>query len=369
MKFLSGFYAGRRVLITGGLGFIGSNLALRLATEGAKITVLDPCVPGCGGSPYNLEGAGASIRVLPLDIGSPEVPVEVIRESQVIFNLAGEVSHTASMRMPERDLSINTMAQLRFLQAVVAANTGVRIVYAGTRQVYGVPEYLPVDEDHPIHPVDFNGIHKYAATMYHLMFTQAGLLDACVLQLTNGYGPRLSLDVPNQGVLGNFVRKLSRGERLTVYGDGNQLRDPVFVDDVVEAFLLVGARNLRSRIYNIGGPEAMKLREIAIKASEAAGVEPPTFCEFPSELKSIDIGSYVSDRTRILQEFGWQPTTPFAEGIVKTLAYYRGRYGVRPDRLQVAGVAAGLNPAELQDIAESETRSVVGQPSVADAPL
>lgn len=344
MKFSSGFYVGRRVLITGGLGFIGSNLALRLAAEGAKITVLDPCVPGCGGSPYNLEGAQTSIRVLPLDIGSPEVPVEVLRESQVIFNLAGEVSHAASMRMPERDLSINTVAQLRFLQAVVAANPGVRIVYAGTRQVYGVPEYLPVDEDHPVHPVDFNGIHKYAATMYHLMFTRLGLLDACVLQLTNVYGPRLSLDAPNQGVLGNFIRKLLRGERLTVYGDGNQLRDPVFVDDVAEAFLLVGARKLRSRNYNIGGPEALKLREIANQASEAAGVDPPTFCEFPSEFQSIDIGSYVGDRTRILQEIGWQPSTPFAEGIVKTLAYYRGRYGFRPGRS--AAVAAGMNPAE-----------------------
>lgn len=369
MKFSSGFYAGRRILITGGLGFIGSNLALRLAAEGAKITVLDPCVPECGGSPYNLEGAQASIRVLPLDIGSPEIPAEVMRESQVIFNLAGEVSHTASMRMPERDLSINTTSQLRFLQAVVAANAGVRIVYAGTRQVYGVPEYLPVDEFHPIHPIDFNGIHKYAATMYHLMFTQVGLLDACVLQLTNVYGPRISVDVPNQGVLGNFIRKLSRGERLSVYGDGNQLRDPVFVDDVVEAFLLVGARKLRSRIYNIGGPEALKLREIAIKASEAAGVELPTLCAFPDELKSIDIGSYVSDGTRILQETGWRPTTPFAEGIVKTLAYYRGRYGFRSNRAEVAGVAAGMNPAEMPDTAESAACFVVGQPSVADAPL
>ena len=345
MNFSSGFYAGRRILITGGLGFIGSNLALRLAAEGAKITVLDPCVPGCGGSPHNLEGAQASIRVLPLDIGSPDVPVEVMRESQVIFNLAGEVSHTASMRMPERDLAINTVAQLRFLQAVAAANTGVRIVYAGTRQVYGVPEYLPVDENHPIHPVDFNGIHKYAATMYHLMFTQMGLLDACVLQLTNVYGPRLSLDAPHQGVLGNFLRKLSRGERLTVYGDGNQLRDPVFVDDVVDAFLLAGARKLRSRNYNIGGPEAMKLREIAIQASAAAGVEPPSFCEFPGELKSIDIGSYVSDKTRILKELGWQPATPFAEGIVKTLAYYRGREDARADRFPVVGVAAATGRA------------------------
>lgn len=169
------------------------------------MTVIDPCVPGCGGNPHNLNGAVAPIHLLPVDIGSSSLPSDIIRAADVIFNLAGEVSHVASMTMPERDLAINTVAQLRFLQAVVAVRPGIRIVYAGTRQVYGVPAYLPVDENHPINPVDFNGVHKYAATMYHIMLSRARLLDACVLRLTNVYGPRLCLDGCQQGVLSTFL--------------------------------------------------------------------------------------------------------------------------------------------------------------------
>jgi UDP-glucose 4-epimerase len=320
------FYSGKNVLVTGGLGFIGSNLALRLAALGANVTVVDPCVPGCGGNPKNLEGACSPIRVFGLDIGSPELPDAVLRRQDVVFNLAGEVSHMASMREPERDLAINTVAQLLFLQRVAQARPGIRIVFAGTRQVYGVPDYLPVDENHPIHPVDFNGVHKYAATMYHLMLSSTGLVDACVLRLTNVYGPRVSLDTPGQGVLAAFLRNLSRGERLEVFGDGRQLRDPVYVDDVVEAFLLAGAAvKLPSRSYNIGGPAGMELRHIAMEASALAGVGSPVYREFSKELKAIDIGSYCADSSRIRDELGWTPTTCFSAGIAKTLEHYRVR--------------------------------------------
>jgi UDP-glucose 4-epimerase len=312
------------VIVTGGLGFIGSNLALRLAAEGAQVTVIDPCVPGCGGNPHNLDGAATPIEVLPINISSVEKLEKAIRRARVIFNLAGEISHIHSMQDPERDLHLNTVTQLRFLQAVVQWNPGLRVVYAGTRQVYGVPEYLPVDEEHPVNPVDFNGVHKYAATMYHLMLSRNGWLDACVLRLTNTYGPRLSLDVPGQGFLSTYLRRLSRGERLEVFGDGAQLRDPMFVDDVVDAFLLVGGiAHLPSRSYNIGGPEALSLLEIAHQASHAAGVGEPTVRPFPDERKAIDIGSYRTDYGRISAELGWAPSVRFADGIGRTLAHYR----------------------------------------------
>jgi UDP-glucose 4-epimerase len=324
-------FAGKRVLVTGGLGFIGSNLALRLANDGAEVTVVDPCVPGCGGNPANLDGASSRIVVLPVDIGSPQLSSEVLRRTEVVFNLAGEVSHSASMRMPERDLTINTIAQLRFLQSLASANPGVRVVYAGTRQVYGAPQYLPVDENHPVHPVDFNGVHKYATTMYHLMLSQSGLLDACVLRLTNVYGPRLSLDAADQGVFSAFLRNLTRGERLQVFGDGKQLRDPVFVDDVVNAFLLAGAaERLPSRSYNIGGPAALELGDIAAQASVAAGVAPPVLWSFPEEMKAIDIGSYQADWRRIETELGWRPCTAFADGFTQTLAFCKARQLAEP---------------------------------------
>jgi nucleoside-diphosphate-sugar epimerase len=315
-------YRGKHAVVTGGLGFVGSNLALRLAELGARVTVVDPCLEGCGGNPANLAGTG--IEVLPHDIGDARSCESAIRGADVIFNVAGEISHLDSMLRPERDLAINTVAQLRFLQAVIRWRPGVRIVYAGTRQVYGVPEYLPVDEEHPINPVDFNGVHKYAATMYHLMLSRNGLLDACVLRLTNTYGPRISLDVPGQGFLSTYLRRLTNGERLEVFGDGAQLRDPMYVDDVVSAFLLVGSVDrLPSRSYNIGGPEALSLREIARIASEAAGVGEPVMRPFPEERKAIDIGSYRTDSTRIQAELGWRAEVPFRDGIARTLAYYR----------------------------------------------
>ena len=318
---------GTPVIVTGGLGFIGSNLALRLAAEGACVTVIDPCIEGCGGSAANLAGAATAIDVLPIDLADVEKlhkAEQAIREARIIFNLAGEISHIHSMEKPERDLALNAVSQLHFLQAVTRWNPGVRVVYAGTRQVYGAPEYLPVDEGHPINPVDFNGVHKYAATMYHLMLSRNGLLDACVLRLTNVYGPRMSLDVPGQGFLSTYLRCLSRGEKLEVFGDGSQLRDPMFVDDAVDAFLLMGSViQLPSRSYNVGGPEALSLLEIARQASAAAGVGEPSLRPFPDDRKAIDIDSYRADSSRIGRELAWEPKVFFADGIGRTLAHYR----------------------------------------------
>ena len=317
-------YRGKKVIVTGGAGFIGSNLTLRLVRDGAHVTVVDPCVPGCGGDVRNLESVLDRVSILGVDIAQPAVFEGAIRQADVIFNLAGEISHIHSMLNPERDLQLNTTSQLRFLQACADWNPGVRVVFAGTRQVYGVPEYLPVDENHPINPVDFNGVHKYAATMYHLMLSRMGLLDACVLCLTNVYGPRMSLTVPGQGFLSAYLRKLELGHQLEVFGDGMQLRDPLFVDDAVEAFLLVGlARPLPSRSYNIGGPEALSLLEITRVVCATAGLPEPTLRPFTAERASIDIGSYRTDSSRIGAELRWAPTVRFAEGFTGTLAYYR----------------------------------------------
>jgi nucleoside-diphosphate-sugar epimerase len=229
------------------------------------------------------------------------------------------------MQFPERDMQINSVAQLQFLAACREFARGVRIVYAGTRQVFGAPRYLPVDEEHPIQPVDFNGIHKYAATTYHMLYTQSGDLDAMVLRLTNVYGPRMALDVPCQGFLSTFLRRLLLGQELEVFGDGEQLRDPIFVEDAVDAFLLAGTVQApRSRIYNVGGLESLKLSEIARFALDAAGGKSRfVLKQFPQDRKAIDIGSYTTDSTRIAAELGWRPGTAFREGMARTLAYYR----------------------------------------------
>jgi UDP-glucose 4-epimerase len=312
-------FEGCRALVTGGLGFIGSNLALRLLQEGARVTVVDSQVDGCGANLFNLPPTHPHLEVFEGDISDA---ASLLRDIDVVFNLAGEISHIHSMLDPARDLELNTISQLRFLQAVRAHRRGVRVVFAGTRQIYGVPQYLPIDELHPTVPVDFNGIHKYAAVMYHSLMTRSGDIDGIILQLTNVYGPRMALNVPGQGFLGHFFRRILLGQELEVFGDGRQLRDPVFVDDVVEAFLLAGEITVpASRVYNVGGAEPLSLAEIA-KAC-AHGTTTVRHREFPAEQKAIDIGSYYTDSSLIHAELGWRPLTMFTPGVAKTLEYYR----------------------------------------------
>ncbi|MCC6540037.1 MAG: NAD-dependent epimerase/dehydratase family protein [Bryobacterales bacterium] len=317
-------YRGRNVVVTGGLGFIGSNLAIRLVRENARVTVVDPLVLGCGGNRYNLAPVAGDVEVLECSIAGGAALRQALSRCDVVFNLAGEISHIHSMLFPARDLEINTTSQLQFLETCASAAPGVRVVYAGTRQVYGVPEYLPVDERHPVNPVDFNGVHKYAATQYHLMLSRAGRIDAVVLRLTNVYGPRMALDVPCQGFLSTYFRRALCGQRLDVFGDGRQLRDPLYVDDAVEAFLAAGlAPELAPRAYNVGGPEALTIEEIAAALAAEAGLSPARLREFPEARKAIDIGSYHTDSTLIREQLHWRPVARFAGGAAATLAYYR----------------------------------------------
>jgi nucleoside-diphosphate-sugar epimerase len=284
---------------------------------------VDSSVPGCGANPYNIEPVRQRVQVCPHPICEPEWFSDRLAASDVIFNLAGEISHVHSMDFPERDMQINAVAQLQFLEACGRLARGVRIVYASTRQVYGVPKYLPVDESHPIQPIDFNGVHKYAATTYHLLYSTLGEIDAVALHLTNVYGPRMAVNVPCQGFLSTFLRRLLTGSPLEVYGDGRQVRDPIYVDDAVEAFLLAGdIPSLPSRIYNVGGPEPLTLLEIAELASRAAGGAAVRTCPFPEGRKAIDIGSYYTNYSRIRDELGWEPKVGFTDGISRTLAYY-----------------------------------------------
>jgi UDP-glucose 4-epimerase len=318
------FYKGKEVLVTGGLGFIGSNLALRLLSLGARVTVVDSLVRGCGGHAHNLEPRSAEAGIVIADIGEPAAFADALSCADIVFNLAGEISHIHSMRFPERDLAINTISQLRFLQETARLNPGVRVVYASTRQIYGAPRYLPVDEQHPVQTIDFNGVHKYAATAYHQLFTAAGQLDAVVLCLTNVYGPRMGLDNPCQGFLANFIRRALTGQTIEIFGDGLQLRDPIYVDDLLDLFLLTGLMSKPpARLYNVGGPEVLSLSRIAELASAAAGAPAPVFREFPPDRKAIDIGSYSTDSSAVRSDLGWCASTSFEEGLALTFDFYR----------------------------------------------
>jgi UDP-glucose 4-epimerase len=319
-------YRHKRALVTGGLGFIGSNLAIRLVEEGACVTVVDACVPGCGANRHNLDEAAGAVRVLEHSIADAGALRDAIAAADIVFNLAGEISHIHSILSPERDLRLNCLEQMAFLEACRRHAPGIRVVYAGTRQVYGRPERLPVDETHPVRPVDFNGVHKRAAENYHELLTGPAGLDAITLRLTNVYGPRQALNAPCQGFLGSFVRRALAGEPLEVFGDGSQLRDPLYVDDAVDAFLAAGAvARPASRIYNAGGPEPLTLRGISEMTAAAGGRSAAMLRPFPERLRGIDIGSYWSDSSRAARELGWTPRVRYAEGIGRALEFYRGR--------------------------------------------
>jgi nucleoside-diphosphate-sugar epimerase len=318
------WYQGEHVLVTGGLGFIGSNLALQLARGGARVTVVDSREPGCGANPFNLDAAERDITVLQGDIGDEKLIAGALLAADVIFNLAGEVSHTHSMLFPERDFRINAQSQLRFLQACARYAKGKRVVYASTRQVYGKPKRLPVGEKHQIMAADYNGVHKHAAGQYHLLLSRLGEIDAMVLRLTNIYGPRMAIGLPCQGFLPVFFRRALDGKPISVFGDGGQLRDPVFVDDACEAMLLAGAVDAPAhRTLNIGSSASVySVNEIAEEISRQAVLPPCRLQPFPAARKKIEIGSYVSSDERAKEVLGWRARTEFADGVRRTLGYY-----------------------------------------------
>jgi len=320
---LDGHYAGRPVLVTGGLGFIGSTLARRLADLGAAVTVVDSLIPDYGGSLANVAGYEGRLRVNIADVRGHGMEF-LVRGQDTIFNLAGQVSHIDSMRDPFTDLDINCRAQLSILEACRRQNPEARIVYASTRQIYGVPDYLPVDEAHPVHPTDVNGINKMAGEWYHILYSNVYGLRAVSLRLTNTYGPRMLVKHARQTALGWFVRQALDDEPIEIWGDGRQLRDYNYVDDVVGAFLLAGACDAANgRVINLGGREPVSHLELIQTLVEVAGSGSYRLVPFPPERKRIDIGDVYSSYALAREILGWEPTTELREGLARTVAFYR----------------------------------------------
>jgi UDP-glucose 4-epimerase len=263
------------------------------------------------------------VRIVVADIGCEESAANCLRDVDVVFNLASEIAHTPRIEQAGRDLALNVSSQLSFLAHCVRYAPGVRVVYTSTRQVYGVPAYLPVDERHPFHPVDFNGVHKLAASQYHLLLWRLQKLDSVVLYLTNIYGPRMALHLPQQGFLANFIAKALRGEPLDVFGDGLQLRDPVYVDDAVRAILHAGAIGLgTNRSFNIGHAQTHSVLEIARRLSRIAALADPVIRPFPAALQPIDVGSYATDTRHAEAALGWVARVSMADGLATSLASF-----------------------------------------------
>jgi dTDP-glucose 4,6-dehydratase/UDP-glucose 4-epimerase len=319
-------YRGRRVLITGGMGFIGSSLARRLEGEGAEVAVVDNLFPEYGGNPFNVADIRDRIAVTIGDVRDADLMARLVEGKDFLFNLAGQTSHFDSMIDPQTDLAINAQAQLSILEACRKVNPGIKIVFASTRQVYGKPDYLPVDEKHPIRPVDVNGINKLAGELYHVLYNNVYGIRACALRLTNTYGPGMRVKDARQTFLGVWLRLLIDGEPISVFGDGLQRRDFNHVDDCIEALLLAGTSEIANgRVYNLGSTEVVALGELAEMLVAFAGRGTIERVPFPSERKAIDIGDYCADFSLIHRELGWAPRVALREGLAATLAYY-GQY-------------------------------------------
>ena len=311
-------------MITGGLGFIGSNLARALVELGADVLLVDSLIPDYGGNLFNIDGFESRLRVNVADIRQQSTMNHLVRDREIIFNLAGQVSHIDSMRDPETDLEINCRAQLTLLEACRRHNPGAKVIYAGTRQVYGRPASLPVDERHLVRPTDINGINKAAGEYYHLVYDSVFGVRACSLRLTNVYGPRQLVKHNRQGFIGWFIRLAVEGREIQVYGDGSQLRDFVYVDDVVEAFLCAGASDaVNGDVFNVGGSEPVSHRDLVQLLIQTAGSGTVRFVDWPADKKAIDIGSFYSDSTKFRTATGWAPKVGLQEGFRRTTEYYR----------------------------------------------
>ena len=314
-------------MITGGLGFIGSNLAWKLADLGARVLIVDSLIDEYGGNLFNICGLEDRLRVNIADVRQQSTMNYLVRGQDVIFNLAGQVSHIDSMRDPHTDLEINCRAQLSILEACRNYNAGVKIVFAGTRQVYGKAESLPVSESHLVRPADVNGINKAAGEYYHLLYNNVFGVRACSLRLTNVYGPRQLLKHNRQGFIAWFIRLAIEDREIQIYGDGSQLRDFVYVDDAAEAFLRAGADEAcNGQVLNVGGLEPIAHRDLVQLLVGIAGSGRCRFVEWPPEKKAIDIGDFYADSTRIERTLGWTPTVSLAEGLRRTVEFYREHF-------------------------------------------
>lgn len=317
-------FAGKRCLVTGGLGFIGSNLALALASAGAHVRVVDALIPSHGGNPHNVADAARPIELVVSDIADAARTAPLLRDVEYVFNLAGQISHLDSMEDPLTDFDLNARAHLAFLETLRAVGGDPVVVYSSTRQLYGRPRYLPVDEEHPVQAVDVNGISQYAGEQFHLLYARVYGLRACSLRLTNVYGPRIRISPSRQGVLGVFLRRVLDDQTITVYGDGAQVRDFLYVDDVVEALLRAALCEAAvGAVFNVGHHETLSLRETAEIMTRVAGSGRVELVPWPRERAAIDIGDFVSDFGAARRVLGWEPRTAFADGMRQTIDFFR----------------------------------------------
>lgn len=312
----------KKILVTGGLGFIGSNLVIRLVKLGADVTIVDAKIKDTGSNYRNIQPIAKDVRVVELNIADPSLKTH-LKHQEFIFNLAGVLSHVDAMVDPVRDLQINTLDQLKFLLAVMEVNPQASIIYTGTRNQYGRAKYLPVTEDHPFDPIDTNGISEIAGEMYHMLYGKLKGLKTTRLRLCNVFGPRHQMHHSRQGVLNWFIRQILDGQTVQLMDGGTQIRDCVFVFDLVDALLLLAAnKKVWGHAFNIGA-YPVSLLQFVTAAIQIHGQGRYETVPFSAERKIIEPGNYIANWEKLNQFTGWQPKYSLKEAIKETFKFYQ----------------------------------------------
>lgn len=316
---------GSNVLLVGGMGFVGSNLAHRMIRMGAKVTIVDAMLEPYGGNLYNLKGIEKQTTFIRGDARDDDLMKQTVKDKNFIFTLFAQVSHLLSMTDPMLDIDINCKGNMTVLEAVRKYNDSAKVLYGGTRGSTGDAKYLPVDENHPDEPPDINGINKWAAEKYHLIYNKVYGLKTTSLRIGNTYGERHQMKHGHYGVLNYFIRRAMMGEPIQIYGDGEQTRDYTYVDDLVDAFLLMmGSKEVLGKMYLIGGGQMISFKTMVDTVVETVGKGKVEHVPFPdSQRKAIDVRKFFVTTERLRSATGWTPKTPLSEGMKKTVAFYR----------------------------------------------
>lgn len=316
-------FTGKKILITGGLGFVGSNLARSLVGLGASVTLVDSLDPSCGSNRTNISDISDQIDINIADVRDLNTMIHFVKGKHFLFNLAGRTSHIDSMTNPLEDMDINCRAQIAILESCRKENPEIRVVFASTRQIYGKPERLPVDESHGLHPVDVNGINKMAGESFHMLYSRVHGICACSLRLTNTYGPGMRIKDARQTFLGVWIRNALEGQTFEIW-EGKQRRDFTYIDDCVGALLLAAnCPKANGEVFNLGGSEVVSLKEVANMIREIEPLARFELCSYPPDRKTIDIGDYFADFSKIRDRLGWSPQIDLRSGLRKTIDYYR----------------------------------------------
>lgn len=320
---LQDFFKGKNILITGGAGFIGSNLAHALVALGARVSIVDAMLPLYGGNEFNLEGIRDQVTFTQGDIRDQDLMNELVQGKDIIYNFAAQVSYVDSKDQPFLDLDINGKGHLTVLEAVRAHAPQALVLFSSSRMVYGKITTIPVAETHPTDPLSLYGIHKLLGEKYYRYYSDTFGVKTISVRIPNPYGPRQQMKHSKYSIVGWFVRQAMENKNITIFGDGTQERDYLFIDDIVDAFLHLTAKGVAGEVYNIGTHERIQFVQMVDAVLSTVGSGTKEHVPWPKDYEKNETGNYIADTTKIEGVTSWKPTVMLKDGIVAMVEYYK----------------------------------------------